>query len=97
MKRGAAVINVARGGHLVVEDLIAALDAGALSHAVLDVFQNEPLPSTHPFWRHPQVTVLPHVAALTDPRSAAEVVAANVRALRSGHPLAHLVDRQRGY
>jgi glyoxylate/hydroxypyruvate reductase A len=97
MKRGASLVNLARGRHVIESDLLAALDSGQLSHAVLDVFQAEPLPPTHPFWRHPQVTVLPHVAALTDPRSAAEVAAANVRALRSGGPLAHVVDRGRGY
>jgi len=97
LKPGAALINLARGAHVDESDLLAALDAGHLSHAVLDVFQAEPLRADHPFWAHPQVTVLPHAAALTDPRSAAQVVAANVRALRSGQPLAHLVDRRRGY
>ena len=97
LKPGAALINLARGSHVDESDLLAALDAGHLSHAVLDVFQAEPLRADHPFWAHPQVTVLPHAAALTDPRSAAQVVAANVRALRSGQPLAHLVDRRRGY
>jgi len=97
MKPGAALVNLARGAHVIEGDLLAALDAGQLSHAVLDVFQAEPLRADHPFWAHPQVTVLPHAAALTDPRSAARVVAANVRALRSGQPLAHLVDRRRGY
>lgn len=94
---GSAVVNLGRGGHLVDEDLLAALDRGQLRHAVLDVFRTEPLPAGHPFWRHPQVTVLPHAAALTDPRSASAVVAANLRALRDGRPLAHLVDRARGY
>jgi len=94
---GAAVVNLGRGAHLVDADLLAALDSGHLSHAVLDVFQIEPLPAGHPFWAHPGVTLLPHVAALTDPRSAAEVVAANLRALRDGQPLAHLVDRRQGY
>lgn len=97
MKRGAALVNLARGAQVVEADLQTALDAAQLSHAVLDVFQVEPLPPEHPFWRHPRVTVLPHAAALTDPRSAAKVVAANVRALRAGRPLAHLVDRRRGY
>ena len=82
---------------LVEADLLAALDAGRLSHAVLDVFATEPLPAEHPFWRHPRVTVLPHVAALTDLRSAAEVVADNLARLQAGRPLLHLVDRQRGY
>ena len=94
---GAALVNLARGAHVVDADLLAALDAGQLAHAVLDVFHTEPLPPGHPFWQHPRVTVLPHAAAATDERSAAAVVAANLRALDSGAPIAHLVDRRRGY
>lgn len=94
---GAAVVNLARGAHLNETDLLAALDAGHLQHAVLDVFGEEPLPPTHAFWSHDKVTVLPHAAALTDPRTAAAVVAGNLRALRDGAPLMHRVDRQRGY
>lgn len=108
-KRGAGFVNLARGAAVVDADLIAALDAGQLGHAVLDVFRREPLATDHPFWRHPGVTVLPHVAALTDPRSASLVAAANVQALRSLAPgdraadvaraatLRGAVDRQRGY
>jgi glyoxylate/hydroxypyruvate reductase A len=95
--RGAAFVNLARGAQVVEEDLLAALDNGPLAHAVLDVFGREPLPAQHAFWRHPLVTVLPHVAALTDVHSAARVVAANIEALERGHPLSHLVDRHRGY
>ncbi|HSI58729.1 MAG TPA: glyoxylate/hydroxypyruvate reductase A [Ideonella sp.] len=97
LPRGAAVVNLARGAHLVDADLLAALDSGQLRHAVLDVFAAEPLPAGHRYWSHPAVTLLPHVAAQTDPRSAAAVVAANVAALRAGRPLAHLVHRARGY
>jgi glyoxylate/hydroxypyruvate reductase A len=97
LPRGAALVNLARGGHLVEADLLAALADGRLSHAVLDVFSHEPLPSQHPFWAHERITLLPHVAAQTDGRSAAAVVAANLRALRDGRPLAHLVSRERGY
>ncbi|MFO1339783.1 MAG: glyoxylate/hydroxypyruvate reductase A [Burkholderiaceae bacterium] len=97
MKPGAALVNLARGAHVVEADLLAALDAGRLAHAVLDVFAHEPLPAGHRFWAHPRVTVLPHAAAQTDPRSAAAVVAANVQALRAGRPLAHRVDRSLGY
>lgn len=97
MKRGASFVNLGRGAQVIENDLLKALETDHLRHAVLDVFQTEPLPTGHSFWRHPCVTVLPHVAAQTDPRSAAQVVAANVRALRAGAPLAHLVDRQRGY
>ena len=97
LPRGASVVNLARGAHLVEADLLAALAGGQLRRAVLDVFANEPLPPAHPFWTHPQVSVLPHVAAQTDARSASAVVAANVAALRAGRPLAHLVDRARAY
>jgi len=97
MKRGASLVNLARGAHVQEADLLSALDARQLSHAVLDVFSVEPLPAEHAFWRHAHITVLPHTAAQTDPRSAASVVAANLQALRTGQPLAHRVERQRGY
>ena len=97
LPRGASVVNLARGAHVVEADLLAALAGGQLRHAVLDVFAAEPLPPSHPFWSHPQVTVLPHVAAQTDARSASALVAANVAALRAGRPLRHLVDRARAY
>jgi glyoxylate/hydroxypyruvate reductase len=94
---GASLINLARGAHVVDEDLLTVLDSGNMHHAVLDVFNVEPLPACHRYWRHPRVTVLPHVAALTDVRSAAEVAVVNLRAARDGGPLLHLVDRARGY
>ena len=97
MPRGASLVNLARGAHVVEADLLAALATGQLNHAVLDVFATEPLPSGHPFWSHPAITVLPHVAAPTDPRSASAVAANNVLALREGRPLQNLVDRSRGY
>lgn len=97
MRPATGLVNLARGAHLVDADLLAALDNGQIGHAVLDVFNQEPLPVDHPFWRHPQVTLLPHVAAMTDNRSAAAIVAENLRAIRDGKPLANLVDRARGY
>ncbi|MGA0612185.1 2-hydroxyacid dehydrogenase [Caldimonas sp. KR1-144] len=97
MRPRAGFVNLARGAHVVEADLLAALETGRIGHAVLDVFRREPLPHGHAFWAHPHVTVLPHAAAQTDPRSAAEVAAANVRALRIGAALSHLVDRSRGY
>ncbi|MBP8272006.1 MAG: glyoxylate/hydroxypyruvate reductase A, partial [Sphaerotilus sp.] len=97
LPRGAALVNLARGAHVVDADLLAALDDGHLSHAVLDVFHQEPLPADHRYWSHPAVTVLPHVAAQTDARSAARVVADNLATWRRGEPLAHQVNRQAGY
>ena len=97
LPRGAVVINPGRG-HLIDDAaLLAALDAGALAHATLDVFRVEPLPTGHPYWAHPQVTVTPHIAAETRAGSASRVVAENVRRLVAGEPLLHLVDRARGY
>ena len=97
MKAGASLVNLARGAHVVEADLLQALASGQVRRAVLDVFSVEPLPAAHPFWAHAQITVLPHCAAQTDPRSAAAVVAANLRALRAGQPLLHQVQRSQGY
>ncbi|MEN8164051.1 MAG: NAD(P)-dependent oxidoreductase, partial [Acidobacteriota bacterium] len=97
MKKRSLLVNVGRGGHLVEHDLIAALANGRPGHAVLDVFRQEPLPANHPFWVHPAITVTPHVAALTNPRGAAERIAENRRRLHAGEPLLDLVDRGRGY
>ncbi len=92
LPRGAALVNCARGGHLVEADLLAALDGGRLSAAVLDVFRDEPLPPEHTFWAHPRILVTPHVAAATHPPSAAAAVADNLRRLREGRPLLNRVD-----
>jgi len=97
MRPGASLVNLARGAHVVEMDLLEAVNAGRIAHAVLDVFDSEPLPPTHVFWFHPRITVWPHAAAQTDLRSAVAVVAANVEAVRRGEAPAHLVDRSRGY
>ena len=97
MREGAALINVARGGHMVTADVIAALDDGRLGHAVLDVFEEEPLPESSPLWSHPKVTLWPHVAARTYPETAAFRIAANIARFRAGEPVEGLVDRKRGY
>ena len=97
MAPGACLVNLARGAHLVEADLLAALASGQIGHAVLDVFDTEPLPAGHAFWQHPQVTLLPHAAALTDARSAAAVVAHNIEALAAGQPVLHQVARDAGY
>ncbi|SFV07386.1 glyoxylate/hydroxypyruvate reductase A [Methylobacterium sp. 174MFSha1.1] len=97
MKPGAALINFGRGPIVATDALLAALDAGQLSHAVLDVFEVEPLPPGSPLWRHPGVTVLPHISGPTTPASAASVVAGNVRAYRDTGRIPAAVDVGRGY
>jgi glyoxylate/hydroxypyruvate reductase A len=93
----AYVINVARGEHLVEEDLLAALESGQVSGACLDVFRQEPLPESHPFWSHPRVTVTPHIASLTIPKAVAPQIIENYHRVRAGLPPLHVVDVQRGY
>ncbi|MFS8124157.1 glyoxylate/hydroxypyruvate reductase A [Rhizobium sp. BR 250] len=97
MKQGAALINFARGAVIVANDLIATLDSGPLSHAVLDVFEQEPLPAASLFWRHPKITVLPHISAPTSRESSARIVAGNVRIWRETGNLPETVDMARGY
>ncbi|MCJ2071541.1 glyoxylate/hydroxypyruvate reductase A [Methylobacterium sp. J-030] len=97
LKPGAALINFARGPIVVTADLIAALDRGHLAHAVLDVFEVEPLPAESPLWAHPGVTVLPHVSGPTDMPSAAATVAANLRAFRRTGQPPQGIDNARGY
>ena len=92
LPEGAMVINAARGDHLVEADLIAALDAGRLAGAVLDVFAVEPLPEDHPLWRHPKALITPHVASLSNPSTGAARIVATLRAVRAGRRPAHLVD-----
>ena len=97
MPAGAYVVNAARGGHLVDADLIDALDSGRLSGAALDVFATEPLPPDHPFWRHPKITVTPHVAGPTHARTAAAGLIENIRRCAAGLPPLNLVDPEREY
>lgn len=97
MKRGGCVINVARGGHLVVRDLLAALGSGWLAHAYLDVFDVEPLPAGDPLWDHPGLTITPHIAALTEPRTAVPKVVDNIERVRRGEAPLNLVDFAAGY
>jgi glyoxylate/hydroxypyruvate reductase A len=97
LPRGAGLVNAGRGGHLVEADLIPALDAGQLSGAVLDVVREEPLPSEHPFWRHPRIIVTPHIAAETHPPTAAAIIGEAIRRFEAGLPVANLVDWARGY
>jgi glyoxylate/hydroxypyruvate reductase A len=97
LRQGGCVINLARGAHVVTADLIAALDSGHLARAYLDVFEQEPLPPDDRLWRHPAVTLTPHIAALTEPRTAVPVVVENIERARRGEPPLHLVDREAGY
>jgi glyoxylate/hydroxypyruvate reductase A len=97
LPRGAVILNPGRGALIDDAALLAALDAGHLGHATLDVFRTEPLPADHPFWGHPGITVTPHIAADTRPASAARVLVANIARAEAGLPLLHLVDRARGY
>ena len=97
MRKDGCVINVARGGHVVVPDLLAALDAGHLAHAYLDVFDTEPLPHDSPLWTHPGVTVTPHIAALSEPRTSVGKIAENVERVCRGELPGNLVDFAAGY
>ncbi len=97
LAEGAVVINPGRGPLIDDEALLAALDAGHLGHATLDVFREEPLPSEHRFWAHDKVTVTPHIASATRAASAVKVVAENIRRGEAGEPFLYLVDRARGY
>ena len=90
-------INIGRGGHLVEDDLLAALESGHISSAVLDVLQKEPPPPDHPLLRHPRVMVTPHIAGVTYPETAARRVIEAIRRHRAGKPLDNVVERGRGY
>ena len=97
LQPGGYVINVARGSHLVDEDLIALIDEGRLAGATLDVFRTEPLPAEHPFWKHPKVTVTPHTSARTLREETIAQIAGKIRAFERGEPVAGVVDIERGY
>jgi glyoxylate/hydroxypyruvate reductase A len=97
LQSGGYVINVARGAHLVDEDLLALLDSGHLAGATLDVFRTEPLPPEHPFWTHPKITVTPHTSARTLRSESIAQIAEKIAALERGEPVAGKVDPSRGY
>ncbi|MEH0018742.1 MAG: glyoxylate/hydroxypyruvate reductase A [Desulfobacter sp.] len=97
LPKGAYIINAGRGGHLMEDDLLAALDRGHLSGACLDVFDTEPLDPSHGFWSHPGIRVTPHVSSQTDPVSVAPQVLENINRLRAGQPLQNLVNLEKGY
>jgi glyoxylate/hydroxypyruvate reductase A len=97
LQPGGYLINVARGGHLVEEDLIPLLDAGHLAGATLDVFRQEPLPAGHPFWRHPKIAVTPHTAARTLRDESVAQIASTIARLERGESIAGIVDPLKGY
>jgi glyoxylate/hydroxypyruvate reductase A len=97
LKLKSCLINVARGAHIVKQDLVAALDSGQLAHAYLDVFDPEPLPKDDPLWVHPKVSITPHTAALTEPRTAVPKIVENVERARKGEAPLNRVDFEAGY
>jgi glyoxylate/hydroxypyruvate reductase A len=97
LRQGAYVINVGRGGHLVEDDLLDLLGTNHLSGATLDVFQQEPLPQNHPFWVHPNITVTPHIASLTNVETAISQVVDNYKRMQEGRGLINIVLPKRGY
>ncbi|MCK6441983.1 2-hydroxyacid dehydrogenase [Elstera cyanobacteriorum] len=94
---GASVINLARGALIDEAALLARLDSGAIRFALLDVFRQEPLPTDHPFWRHPRVKVTPHTSAATLPREAIQQILGNIAAFERGAPMQGVIDPTRGY
>ena len=97
LQSGAYLINVARGRHVVEEDLLALLDSGHVAGATLDVFRTEPLPAGHPFWTHPRITVTPHTSARTLRSESIAQIVAKMQAMERGEPVAGVVDLVRGY
>ena len=94
---GAYVVNVARGALVVESDLLALIDSGHLAGAMLDVFENEPLPAAHPFWHHPGITVTPHISAVTSIAESVAQIAAKIRRFEAGMPISGVVDVARSY
>jgi len=97
LPKGAALINMGRGGHLVEADLLDALTSGQLSAAVLDVLREEPADPDHPFWHHPQILLTPHIAAMTQPLTAFAGLLENIRRFERGEPMLGQIDRSQGY
>ncbi len=97
LPKGAYIINVARGGHLVDDDLLKYLDNGHLSGACLDVYHQEPLPITHLFWKHSKIFMTPHYASVSDTNSVIPQILRNYRNLKERKKLNNIVDREKGY
>ena len=97
LPENAYVINVARGKHIVDQDLIELIDKGHLAGASLDVFREEPLPEDHAFWHHPKINITPHIASITDPASAVNQILENYDRLQKNEPLKNIVSQEKGY
>ena len=97
LPEGAAIINLGRGEHMVDDDLIEAIDSGHINSATLDAFRTEPLPSDHPFWKHPRITVMPHTARRPHAEALTAGIIENIRRFKAGEPLLLAADRARGY
>ena len=97
IRKDGCLINVARGGHVVIPDLLAALDSKHLAHAYLDVFEPEPLPADSPLWSHPGITLTPHIAALSEPRTSVSKIVENIERVRRGDKPLNTVDFSAGY
>ena len=97
MPRGAMLVNVGRGKHVVDEDLISALDSGQLAYAALDALWPEPLPPTSPLWLHPKITVMPHVARRPTVVQLVTEIAANIRSFEAGGRFLQEIDITTGY
>ena len=97
LQEGGYVINIARGAHLVDDDLLKLIDAGHLAGATLDVFRTEPLAADHPFWQHPKITITPHTAARTRREESVEQISMKIQALQHGISITGIIDLQRGY
>lgn len=97
MNKGTYLINVARGEHLVDEDLITAINEGQISGALMDVFHEEPLPQEHPFWSTEEIMITPHNASVTDPKSVAQQIVKNYHKIGTAESFDFVIDRERGY
>ncbi len=97
LPKGAMLVNIGRGGHVVQDDLIAALDSGHLAHASLDALKPEPLPAGNPLWSHPKITIMPHVARRPTVAQIVTEIAANMQSLKAGKGLLQAIDVNAGY
>lgn len=97
LPQGAYLINVARGAHLVEDDLLEMIDSEHLSGASLDVFRKEPLPAEHPFWKHPGIRITPHIASVTNPATVVSQILDNYERTKEGKELENVVDREKEY